>query len=157
MMPVRLVCVGVVLALAFAGWWEGSPRAVSTVNAATVASVRAPSLSRGSGSSTVAAAYRLSRTVACLKQRGIAVAPIARIDRRLRAIRDLAQRTSRQARSGRQVVAMAFGRTANDAVLLVDVLRVPNDPYRLERLRNVVLLYLPKAARLRTAVRTCLA
>ena len=100
--------------------------------------------------------YRLAATVSCLKGRGLAIRTIDPADRRLRAMRDLAQKTSRQARSGKSVVAFVVGRSASNATLLVELLTVPKDPYRLERKDNVVLLYKPTAVGLRSTVLACL-
>jgi hypothetical protein len=64
-------------------------------------------------------------------------------DSRLRALRDLAQRTSLEAdfKSGR--VGIAFSKSAADAKLLFELLTVPKDPYRLVRRNNAVLMYKP--------------
>ena len=157
----HLLCVGAMLALAGSG--DGSSRSIPTESAHTVTSGVATTRttpSRSSQASDDATApvpvYRLGATVACLKARRVAIGAIDPIDKRLRAMRDLAQRTSRQARAGRQTVGFVVGRTANDATLLVELLRVPKDPYRLERSGNAVLLYRPAAARLRSIVRSCL-
>lgn len=151
-----LVSAGAILALAGCG--EEQPRPNSAGNASThTGSVTTTPTTTGSGTTPSSPpAYRLGSTVTCLKGYGLVVTAILPKDQRLRAMRDLAQKTSRQARSGRNVVALAFGRTKNDATLLIELLRVPNDPYRVERRRNVVLLYAPEAENLRGTVRACL-
>lgn len=101
--------------------------------------------------------YRKAPTVSCLRGKNVAVAAIKPSDRRLRALRDLAQKTSWQATLRKGVVGVAIGRNANDAELLVELLSVPNDRYRLERRANAVLLYRPTAATLAKTVRNCLA
>lgn len=107
----------------------------------------------GSGASQV---YRKAPTVACLRQEGVAIAPIKPIDRRLRALRDLAQKTSWQARKGSAVVGASLSRNADDAQFLLELLRVPRDRYRLVARGNAVLLYLPAASGLAAVVRGCL-
>lgn len=129
--------------------------AASLLVSAAVAVGSAESSTR-SAPATTASVYRLNPTVSCLKGRGVAIRVIDPVDRRLRAMRDLAQKTSRQARKGKQVVGLAFGRTTNDAILLVELLRIPKDVYRLERKENVVLLYRPTASNLRSTVLACL-
>jgi hypothetical protein len=84
------------------------------------------------------------------------VGPVRPSDTRLRALRDLAQKTSVQARVGRDVVGLAFTRTASEAQFLAELLEVQKDPYRLSRRRNVVLLYRPAPSGARTAVGACL-
>ena len=103
------------------------------------------------------AVYRKTPTVSCLRRANVAVTAIRPLDRRLRALRDLAQTTSWQASSGGRVVGVSINRTANDAAFLVELLRVPNTPYRLERRANAVLVYLSSASTLATRVRSCLA
>ena len=165
MIPAPLLCAFALLAVVVVGCGEGQSEsatrsvATETVRTGTARSATdtaADANADQGGATTPARLYLLGPTVACLKARRVAVTVIAPRDTRLRAMRDLAQRTSRQARSGRQVVGLAVGRTTNDATLLVELLRVPKDPYRLERLGNAVLLYRPVAAQLRTIVRSCL-
>ena len=165
MTATRLICFGTVLALALAlaGCGNGSSESTMTPGAGAPAATSGEATTRttSSGYSASSAAeprrtFRLGATAACLRARSTIVTLIVHADRRLRAMGDLAQKTSRQVRSGRQVVGVAFGRTTNDAVLLVDLLRVQNDPYRLERKGNVVLLYARSSERLRATVRGCL-
>jgi hypothetical protein len=88
--------------------------------------------------------YSLGATTRCLEARGAVVEAIRPRDSRLRALRDLAQRTSQEARIGSKVVGLAFLPTAERAQLLVELLTVPRDPYRVERRTNVVLLARPR-------------
>jgi hypothetical protein len=90
--------------------------------------------------------YALQRTVTCLKHRGAVVGRIIPTNRRLRALRDLAQKTSVQARLRGVVIGLAFARSTSSAGLLFELLTVPRDPLRLEQQRNVILLS-PKTAR----------
>jgi hypothetical protein len=102
------------------------------------------------------APYSLNRSTACMAKRGAVVGRVVPTNRRLRALRDLAQKTSRQARLGKVVVGMAFARSTSDASFLVELLRVPKDPLRLEQHRNVVLLSPETPTRARTLVLGCL-
>ena len=80
------------------------------------------------------------------------VSKVRSTDPRLRALGDLAQKTSLQARREGETIGLAFG----DTRLLASLLRVPNDPYRLEVRRNALLMYRPAARRQATALRGCL-
>ena len=123
---------------------------------AGVAAHTAVSSATRSGSADAAPVYRKAPTVSCLRQKGIVVAAIKPVDRRLRALRDLAQKTSWQAKKGSRVVGASINRSVDDARFLLDLLRVPNDRYRLDSRGNAVLLYLPAASSLATVVRGCL-
>lgn len=101
--------------------------------------------------------YVLRSTLRCLKRRHAdAVTGVATGDDRLRALRDLAQRTSVIVRVRRQVVGLAVAQTAAHAELLADLLRAPDDPYRIVLRRNAVLLFLPAARSAFTVVTACL-
>jgi hypothetical protein len=106
----------------------------------------------GATHSQAAAAERsftLAATRRCLVARGFRVGPIGRPNPRLQALGDLAQRTSLAARSEGKVVGLAFG----DAMLLAELLTVPNDPYTIETRGNALLLYPPGARRQAAVVR----
>lgn len=90
-------------------------------------------------------AYSLAATTRCLEANGASVARLRPLDTQLRQLRDLAQRTSREARFGGQSVGLAFVESESGATLLVELLTVPNTRYRLDRRRNVVLMYRPQA------------
>jgi 8-oxo-dGTP pyrophosphatase MutT (NUDIX family) len=96
--------------------------------------------------------YSLAATRRCLEEAGLLVGPVGTRDPRLRALGDLAQRTSVTVMSGGEVVGLAFG----DAELLADLLAVPDDPYTIETRGNAVLLYRPAARPQAAAVRRCL-
>ena len=96
--------------------------------------------------------YRLAPTRRCLRAAGFAVTPVRSNDPRLRALGDLAQRSSFELRSGKQTIGLAFG----DTRLLLSLLRVPRDPYRLEARRNALLMYRRSAGKEATAARACL-
>ena len=100
--------------------------------------------------------YARRATVACLQARGAVVGPVRPANSRLRALRDLAQKTSVQAKIGTAVVGIAFGRSDSDALFLIELLSVPKDPLQLERQRNVVLLYPKTASAAHSAVVGCL-
>jgi hypothetical protein len=95
-------------------------------------------------------------TVACLKSHGAVVSRIRVTNRRLRALRDLAQKTSIQARVKGAVVGLAITRSAAEASFLYELLQVPRDPLRLERVRNVVLLSPKRPVAARLVVISCL-
>lgn len=97
-------------------------------------------------------AYALEPTRRCLRDAGFAVSKVRSTDPRLRALGDLAQRTSLEARRGGQTLGLALG----DTRLLASLLRVPNDPYRLEVRRNALLMYRPSARAAATILRGCL-
>ena len=117
----------------------------------------APASTHGVAQAVRAQGYSKAPTVSCLREKQVAVAAVRPADRRLRALRDLAQKTSWQASKGKLVVGVSIGRNESEAELLVELLRVPNTPYRLEQRSNAVLVYLPPAASLAKKVRACLA
>ena len=82
--------------------------------------------------------------------------PVRALDSQMRQLRDLAQRTSREVRIGTRSIGLAFTRTVGDATILVELLTVPNDVYRIVRLRNVVLMYKPVARPAFAAASACL-
>lgn len=96
--------------------------------------------------------FALAPTRRCLRAAGFTVTTIQSSDPRLRALADLAQRTSLEARRGRHALGLAFG----DTRLLSSLLRVPNDPYRLEVRRNALLMYRSAARSEAAALRGCL-
>ncbi len=87
--------------------------------------------------------YALQPTLRCIKRR--ATLMTAPADDRLRALRDLAQRTSALVRFQRQEVGIAVVESEAHAKLLADLLVAPDDPYRIVLRRNAVLLFLPRA------------
>jgi hypothetical protein len=100
--------------------------------------------------------YSLRASVTCLKQRGAIVTSVKPTNHRLRALRDIAQRTSVQIRIGRAVAGLAVGKSTSEGALLYELLQVPNDPLRLERRRNVVLLSPTWARAARLTIIDCL-
>lgn len=111
--------------------------------------------SAGDGATTAAPPpepYSLERTRACLRAEGFTVAPVRSTDPRLRALGDLAQQTSFQIERGGRTLGVAFG----DAQLLESLLRVPDDPYRLEVRRNALLMYPPVSRAEAADLRGCL-
>ena len=128
--------------------------------------VLAAALAAGCGSATATTAtsketrpprqYLLATTSACLKRHGATVGRVRPRDSQLKQLHDLAQRNSIEAdyESGR--VGLAFSKTVDDAKLLVELLTIPKDPYRLVRRGNVVLLYKPAHRRAYAAVLVCL-
>jgi hypothetical protein len=100
--------------------------------------------------------YSRTPTLACLRKKGAVVGRVVPVNNRMRALRDLAQKTSVQARVGKATIGLVFARSHSEAVLLVELLTVPRDPYLLERHDNVVVLS-PKTARAaRSSVIGCL-
>ena len=96
--------------------------------------------------------YELAATRRCLRSAGVAVSPIRSTDPRLRALGDLAQRTSLELHLGGQTLGLAFA----NAQLLADLLRVPDDPYRMQVRRNALLMYPPAARGQVEIVLSCL-
>ncbi|MCP9485243.1 MAG: hypothetical protein MSC30_05255 [Gaiellaceae bacterium MAG52_C11] len=96
--------------------------------------------------------YALEPTRSCLNAAGAAVSPVRSTDPRLRALGDLAQRTSLEVRLDGRTLGLAFG----DARLLESLLVVPDDPYRLEVRRNALLMYRPDARDAAAVLRGCL-
>lgn len=97
-------------------------------------------------SGTTAQEYAREPTTGCLERGGAVVSDLRPSDPRLQALRDLAQRDSLEVTFGGQSVGLAFVPDAAAAELLVELLEVPDDPYRVTNDRNVVLMYKPSAA-----------
>ena len=89
--------------------------------------------------------YSRQRTVACLQKKGARVGSVRDWDERRTAFADLAQANSVEVSRNSRNVLMAFTDSPEAAAFLVDTLRVPDDPYRLEAKGSVVLLYRPEA------------
>lgn len=96
--------------------------------------------------------YALGPTRACLGKAGAAVSAIRSNEPQLRALGDVAQRTSLEVRVDGQTVGLAFG----DTRLLASILVVPDDQYQLEVRRNALLMFRPAARSLAADVRACL-
>ena len=90
--------------------------------------------------SSPAPTYALGATARCLRSDGLRVSKIDASNRRLKALGDLAQRTSIEAHAARGVVGLAFAKSRGDAELLAELLRQPDHTYRILLRRNVVLL-----------------
>ena len=105
-----------------------------------------PGCAGGNGSAATTQAvepavrHTLTATSRCLRAKGATIRRLRPLDPRLRAMRDLAQRTSHEVRVRGKIVGVAFQRDEADARLLLELLRVPNDPYRLVRDGNVVVM-----------------
>jgi hypothetical protein len=89
--------------------------------------------------------YALEPTRQCLESRGAITSEVHPADERFQALRDLAQRNSMQATVGDETVGMAFAASDSDSQLLMDLLTVPGDPYRIITNKNVVLVYRARA------------
>jgi hypothetical protein len=125
------------------------------VTLAAAVAVLGAAAGTGSAASDTAP-FALRPTKACLARHGVAVGAVRPANRRLQALHDLAQKTSREARYRGSVVGLAFQHSTSSASLLYELLQVPKDPLRLERRRNVVLLAPRKPTALRTLVLRCL-
>ena len=77
-------------------------------------------------------------------------------DGQLRALADLAQRTSVLVRLRGGEVGLAVERQQANAQLLSELLRSPGSPYRIEQRANAVLLYRPASRQAAAVVRDCL-
>jgi len=102
--------------------------------------------------------YSLDATSRCLAKHGAKVGRLRPLDTRLRAMRDLAQKTSIQADFKKGRVGLAFATSESGAKLLVELLTVPRDPlkYVLVRKGNVVLMYRSAHKPAFTAATACL-
>jgi hypothetical protein len=87
-----------------------------------------------------AAPYSGSGLSSCLRGRGGVLGPVQARDATLRSLRDAAQRTSFEARIGRELVGVAVEPSIANAELLVEVLSLPGNGYGITRADNVVLL-----------------
>lgn len=96
--------------------------------------------------------YALAPTRRCLRSAGFVVSKVRSADPRLRALGDLAQKTSLELRFSGQTLGLAFG----DTRLLASLLQVPDDPYRMEIDRNALLMYRPAARAEAAVVEGCL-
>lgn len=108
-----------------------------------------------------AAAYALGPTVECLRAGGTTVTTVAEladdeVDFQLESLADLAQDDARVARVGEALVGLGFGDTRATAEIYEELLFVPDDPYRITRVENVVLLAREPAEAALAAVRPCL-
>lgn len=92
-------------------------------------------------SDPAAAPFELGQTLACLRRSGASVRRLEPADPELRALRDLAQRTSFRVRANGQEVGVAFGRDVASAQLLEELLTLPGSSYAVVRRGNVVVLY----------------
>jgi hypothetical protein len=88
-----------------------------------------------------AAPFEQRRTLDCLRRAGATVARLEPANSELRAVRDLAQRTSFQVQVDGELVALVFGRDVAAAVLLEELVAVPDSAYATTRRGNVVVLY----------------
>jgi hypothetical protein len=119
----------------------------------------APTLTMGASAQTQQTRetlYSLPRTVSCLDKARAQVRVIQPRDKDLRALRDLAQRTSRQAVVHRELAAFAVVGSVANAELLVELLRPTTAPYRIVRAANAVIMYRPTSMRAFRLVRSCL-
>ena len=111
---------------------------------------------RASEEDPAAAPYQRSITVACLVKRGASVRQIRPTNTAFQALQDVARGQAREVLVKNRRVALAFARNIAGAELLVELLTVPTDSYRVERRGNVVLLYRARDARTLAIVVRCL-
>ena len=107
---------------------------------ATAAAVAAGCGASSSREATASAHYTLGATKRCLVAHGATVAPVRPVDSRLRQLHDLAQKNSIQAVSKVGRAGLAFTKSDSDAKLLVELLVVPKDTYRVVAKANAVLM-----------------
>lgn len=100
--------------------------------------------------------YELAATRRCLTGTGAVVRRLDADAGRLRALRDLAQKTSYEVRVDGTRIGLVIAASVADARLLEMLLRAPGDTYRLERRRNAVLMYRNADRRRVAIVRGCL-
>ncbi len=125
-------------------------------SAAALAGVCALTLPAAATSSATSTAYTLTATKRCLVAKGARVTPVQSIDLRFKALHDLAQRNSFQARSSLGTVGLAFARSSRDAALLAELIRVPRDPYHVVLRRNALLMFRTRSKPAFDAAATCL-
>lgn len=97
----------------------------------------------GAGASSEAsgsANYTLTATKRCLVAHGAKVGPVRPVDSRLKQLHDLAQKNSIQADLAVGRAGLAFTKSDSDARLLVELLVVPKDAYRVVAKSNAVLM-----------------
>lgn len=129
--------------------------AIAVAVAASFAAVATADASREQGArpaAGAAASYAVAPTRRCLSARKLRMTKIRARSGRLKELADLAQKTSFEVRVRSRVVALAFG----NSTLLTELLRAPGNRHRLERRRNVLLVYLPAARTQAAVVRACL-
>jgi hypothetical protein len=138
---------------------NGSPATTATTGAtdtnespATTAEPQTSTSGPATTAPTPPRPYALAPTRRCLLGAGFAVSKVRSADPRLRALGDLAQRTSLELSRDGQTMGLAFNHTQ----LLMSLLQVPNDPYRLEARRNALLMYRPTARAQAKVVFGCL-
>ena len=85
----------------------------------------------------------MTATTRCLVRKGAKVSPVPRTNARLRALHDLAQRNSIQAKIASHAVGVAFTKSVSAAGLLAELLAVPKDPYHVVLRRNALLMFRP--------------
>jgi len=119
------------------------PRRAVVCATAAAAVLGATAASAPATTERAAAVYSLGATSRCLAAHGAKVGVVRPRDTRLRQLHDLAQKTSIEAdfKSGR--VGIAFSKSESDARLLLELLVVPKDPYRVVAKANAVLMYKP--------------
>ena len=144
--------VGAICFIGLAGGCLGegstSSRVLSTALIGSQPHASGQSTPRGSGgrsARSVAMPYGLQATSRCLSRvPGVSVTKVS-TNRRLRAMRDLAQQTSVVVRFRQHRVGLAVLPNAAQARLLAELLRAPRDPYRIVLRRNALLFFLPSA------------
>lgn len=131
----------------------GAAVAIAIAVAVSVAVGSAPGRDTAArGLAARAKPYAVAPTRRCLSARKLRMTKIRVRSGRLKELADLAQKTSFEVRVRGRIVGVAFGNSA----LLTELLRVPGNRHRLERRRNVLLVYLPAARSQAAVVRACL-
>jgi hypothetical protein len=121
--------------------------ALASVALATAAGAHA------SGPSTP---YARAASTRCLNAHGAKTSKIRRLDASRRSLADLAQHTSLEIRRTQASVLLAFTPGPSEAKLLVELLTMPSNPYRLQVRRNVLLMFRPQDRKLADLVTACL-
>ncbi len=125
---------------------------------AIVAAVGAASSTRADASSSPgrAQAFALQPTVRCLTRAGGRVTAIPARDADLKALHDLAQRTSRKLVLRGQTIGFAVVDSDATATLLIELLDRPSTGFLAARRANAIFLYRPANRRALNAAVACL-
>ena len=102
----------------------------------------APTPARTESEPEAESLYALQPTLRCLERRPRLAVSTTATTPRLQALRDLAQRTSVIAQLEGESVGIAVVQSSAHASLVAELLRAPEDPHRIVRRRNAVLLFL---------------
>jgi hypothetical protein len=120
---------------------------------ATVALGAAAGVGQASATETP---YSRAPSTRCLRSHGVESSKIRPIDASRSSLADLAQHTSLEVRTSRASVLLAFTPSPSQADLLVELLTMPSNRYKLQVRRNVLLMFRAQDRKLADLVTACL-